>query len=980
MTHTARTFLEPREDLAVGSRHEGFTVIAIEQIPELSGCAYQLRHDASGARMLWLACDDANRAFAIGFKTPPADDTGVFHILEHSVLCGSERFPVKEPFVTLLKTSMQTFLNAMTFPDKTLYPVASTNVTDLENLMDVYLDAVLHPAIYRRPRIFEQEGWHFELEAPDAPLTYNGVVLNEMKGATSDPDDVLFSEVSRALFPNTAYRFESGGNPRAIPTLTYDEFLDNHARHYNLANSYTILYGDLDLDRELAFIGKRFAQAEQRCAKAPNPLGLQSPVAAPTRRIEMATAPENASVALAYVIGTSAQRERMLAADILLDALCGSNEAPLKRRVLDAGLGEDFSAMLLDQMLQPQIMFTLKGAKAGVAEQFRALVESTCAELAEAGIPADRLRASLAQAEFNLREREFGVADGVAYAMAAMSSWLYDDDDPVSYVRYEQELARMKDGLANGYFEQLLREIVPENAHSALIDLVPVAEGDAAEELAELARIKEGMSADDLQHVIDEVAALRYEQELEDAPEDLAKLPRLSVADIGSAAAEEPVAQEAGALPYLVHDIDTHGIAYVSHYFDLSGLAFDELPYAGLLISLLGKLDTERRSASELDTAVEENLGMLSFFTETYAHDDDASSVRSMLVVSASALYEKLEALAELPREIWATTLFDDTDRMHAILQQRRIGHEQLYLNSGHAAAMARAGTYFSPEALMADQMGGVSFYLFLKDLLAAWDERKDALCEKLAGLIERIFRMDAATISFAGSSEMRARFQELAGTLGLAEGVQGGMQLEMPETVARNEAFITPSNVAFVCETGPASPRDAGSRGSWAVATRALSFDYLWNEVRVKGGAYGTGFRHNADGTMQFWSYRDPNVDGTIGRYEAAPAWLAAWNPSQEELEGYIVSAVAGHDAPVKPRALARRQDGDFFRGRDAAWRDETRSQMIATTADDVHALADALADLAQGSGICVFGSRETVAASGIDFEITELMGSSEA
>ncbi len=980
MAESARSFTAPRADLAVGTVHEGFTVTAIHELPELSGCAYQMRHDASGARMLWIACDDANRAFAIGFKTPPADDTGVFHILEHSVLCGSDRFPVKEPFVTLLKTSMQTFLNAMTFPDKTLYPVASTNVTDLENLMDVYLDAVLHPAIYSRPRIFEQEGWHYELESPEAPLTYNGVVLNEMKGATSDPDDMLFSEVSRALFPDTAYRFESGGAPRAIPTLTYEEFLDNHARHYNLANSYTILYGDLDIDRELAFIAQRFATVEVRPDKVPNPLTLQAPVAAPLRTFKMATAPENASVALAYVIGTSAQRERMLAADILLDALCGSNEAPLKRRVLEAGLGEDFSVTLLDSLLQPQIMFILKGAKAGIAEQFRALVEDACRELAEQGIPADKLSASLAQAEFNLREGEFGLADGVAYAMTVMSSWLYDDDDPVSYLRYEQELAHMKAGLETGYFEQLLREMVPENAHSALIDLVPVAEGDAAEETAELARIKEGMSADDLQHVIDEVAALRDEQEREDAPEDIAKLPRLSVADIGEAAPEEPIACEQAALPYLVHGVDTHGIAYAYHYFDLSGLSFDELPYAGLLTSLLGKLDTAEHNASDLDTAIEENLGMLNFFTETYARDGEADAVIPLFVVSGSALAEKLEALATLPREVWASTLFDDQDRILAILQQRRIGHEQAYLNSGHSAAMARALTYFSPAALVADQLGGVSLYLFLKDLLANWDERKDAFCEKLASLGARIFRADNVTVSFAGSPEMRTRFQELAGTLGLPTDGAFERMLEVPAPTVRNEAFVTPSNVAFVCETGPASARDAATRGTWDVATRAISYDYLWNEVRVKGGAYGTGFRHNPNGTMQFWSYRDPGIDATLARYEAAPAWVAAWDPAPEELEGYIVSAVAGHDAPVKPRVLARRQDGDYFRGRAPEWRDETRAQMIATTAEDVRALAEPLADVAPARGLCVFGSREAIAASGVDFEVIELMGAAEA
>ena len=373
MTHHPHPprFATPDPALAVGTTHQGFTVTAIEPLPELSGTAYIMRHDATGARLMWLACDDPNRSFAIAFKTPPADDTGVFHILEHSVLCGSERFPVKEPFVNLLKSSMQTFLNALTFPDKTMYPVSSTNVADLENLMDVYLDAVLHPAIYHRPRIFEQEGWHYEYDRDDDPLAYNGVVFNEMKGALSDPDEVAFMNISRDLFPDTPYRFESGGDPRAIPTLTYERFIDHHARHYNLPNSYTILYGDLDIERELAFVGERFDAACDRGAGAPNPLPLQAPVASPMRRVEMATAPENASVTLAFVLGTFADRERILATDILLDALMGSNEAPLKRAVLDAGLGDDFQVSLIDGLLQPLVLFTLKGAHEGVAEQFR---------------------------------------------------------------------------------------------------------------------------------------------------------------------------------------------------------------------------------------------------------------------------------------------------------------------------------------------------------------------------------------------------------------------------------------------------------------------------------------------------------------------------------------------------------------------------------------------------------------------------------
>ena len=685
-----KNFAEPRAELAVGTTHAGFTVTSVEPLSELSGCAYVMRHDATGARALWLACGDVNRAFAISFKTPPADDTGVFHILEHSVLCGSDRYPVKEPFVNLLKTSMQTFLNALTFPDKTMYPVASTNVADLENLMSVYLDAVLHPAIWHRRRIFEQEGWHLEA-ADDGTLSYNGVVLNEMKGALSDPDDVLYQALTRSLFPDTCYGHESGGNPRAIPTLTYEAFLDNHARHYAPSNAYVFLYGDLDVDRELALVDEALCGAAERGAGSPNPLVPQAPVRAPRAEVRMATAPGNSEVGLSYVIGTAADRTRVLAADVLLDALCGSNEAPLKRRVLDAGLADDFSASLIDGVLQPQVMFCLRGLREGAGARFRELVESTCAELAEAGIPRDKLEASLAQAEFNLREGDWGgYPDGVALAMQAMSSWLYDDGRPVDYLRYEDSLAELKRGLSEGLFERLLHEVVCESAHCAEVELVPVEDGDADEEAAELARLRAGMGEKDLEAVRAEVDALRAEQEAPDSPEALATLPQLRVSDIGPAPAEPAAFEVEAPLPCVAHELDTHGIDYVYHYFDLRHLDFGELPWVGVLTELLGRLATARRSASDLDTLVETNLGGLDFFVETYTRDDDLSFAAPTLVVGASALSEKAAALCELPAEVWGETDFGDLARVRDILTQRRVALEQYYLSSGHAAALLK--------------------------------------------------------------------------------------------------------------------------------------------------------------------------------------------------------------------------------------------------------------------------------------------------
>ena len=934
-----KDFLAADPALAVGTRHAGFTVTGVERLPEISGHAYLMRHDASGARALWLACADVNRAFAIGFRTPPVDDTGVFHIIEHSVLCGSDRYPVKEPFVNLLKTSMQTFLNAMTFPDKTVYPVASTNVADLENLMGVYLDAVLHPAIYRRPRIFEQEGWHLEA-ADDGSLSYNGVVFNEMKGALSDPDDALYQAVGRALFPDTCYGHESGGNPRAIPSLTYEAFLDAHARHYALPNSYTVLYGDLDIDRELAFIDERFRGADRRGAGAPNPLELQAPVRAERTTLEMATAPSNSSVGLAYVVGTAAERTRVLGADILLDALCGSNEAPLKRRVLDAGLADDFSAILVDGVLQPHALLILRGLRDGAGERFRALVERTCAELAEGGIPRDKLEASLAQAEFNLREGDFGgYPDGVALSIAALSGWLYDDGRALDYLRYEDALAELKRGLDEGYFERLLRELVCESGHAA------------------------------------EVAALRAEQEAPDAPEALAALPQLTPADIEPPAPEPAPLEAEAPLPCVAHELDTHGIDYVYHYFDLRRLSLEELSWAGVLTDLLGRLDTARHTASDLDTLVETNLGSLDFFCETATRDDDLSFAAPRLVVGASALSEKVGSLATLPSEVWGETSFGDLGRIRDVLTQRKVSLEQYFVGSGHAAASQRANTYFSAAAVASSRMGGLDYYLFLRDLLARWDELSPELPGRLSALAARVFTADEVTVSFTGSAADRARFWETGGTLGLARAGSVAHALEIPAPEPRNEGFVIPSPVCYVTRAAGRSAADAGAPGQWAVAARALSYDYLWNEVRVKGGAYGCGFRRSTEGLTLFWSFRDPSVDATLARYDAAAAWLAGWEPTPEELDGYVVATVAAHDAPLKPRQLARRQDAARFDGRPDGWRDAVREQELSATAEGLRGLAAALADEGAPRGVCVFGGREALEASGLDLQITELV-----
>ena len=927
--------------LVPGTTCHGFAVERRETVPELDSDAYVLRHTASGARLLYLACDDENKAFAIGFKTPPADSTGVFHILEHSVLCGSAKFPVKEPFVDLIKSSMQTFLNAMTYPDKTIYPVATTNEQDLYNLMDVYLDAVFNPAIYTKPTIFEQEGWHYELDLPEGAegegggrsanlregtLRYNGVVFNEMKGALSDPMSVLDDAVNAALYPDTAYAHESGGDPRAIPALTYEQFLDTHARHYNPSNSYITLYGDLDVDRALAFLDERYlsqpsaasrrmdaavAAGEDPSALAPNPLGVQAPVTCEYKRVEMATTPENALVGLGLVLGSALDRKRTIAADILFEALLGSNEAPVKKAILAAGLGGNVVSYTAAESLQPYELIMLQNAQPGVARELRRVFQDACRDLCEHGVPRERLEAIISSNEYDLRQRDYGIADGVAIACDALSTWLYDDDAATLALKYGPVYEELRGELDGSYFEDLLRE---------------------------------------------------------------------RVSDIGEARPEPPLIVDTTApIPCLRHGIPTNRLAYAMQYFDLSCVAFEDLPYVTLLCRLLKQLPTSEHSAEELDNLLAGKLGFLSFTTEVMTQPD-VDGVRPYLLVSAGALSEKIDALASLPREVWSSTLLlnADADRMRDVLTQIRIGLEQGFINNGHSAALGRAMSYSSPSAVVREQLSGVDFYLFLRDLLEHFDERLDDLRAKLAELAGRIFVADGCLASFTGSNEDFNAYWAAAGDLGLGagDGADAGRDaLVVPTPRDRHEAFVIPSDICFAASA--CDPRRLGLdvTGAWAVAANALSYDYLWNEIRVKGGAYGCGFRAAGERQTAFYTYRDPAIDPSIERVARAGEWLGSFEPDEAAFEGFIVSCVSGMDAPVKPYALTKRRNTTYLAGLDPHAREERRAQMLAATPGELRSLGADVTRIAAVSPSCVFGGRDVIAKSNAGFTVVDLL-----
>ena len=973
--------------LQPGSTLHGFTIAKREALPEIDGEAIQGVHIASGARLLFLKNDDNNKSFAIGFRTPPKDDTGVFHILEHSVLCGSQRFPVKEPFVDLLKGSMQTFLNAMTFGDKTLYPVASTNEQDLFNLMDVYLDAVFHPNIYGKRAIFEQEGWHYELS--DEGLVCNGVVFNEMKGALSDASSVLYDKLQEGLFPHNCYAFESGGTPAAISTVTYEDYLDEHRRHYRTDNSYIILYGNLDADRALAFLDERYLApvAAEQCDRdearaqagleplVPRSIELHDPVRG-RARVPMKTAPENACAGEAYVIGSSHDRVRVMAADILLDALLGSNEAPLKRALLDLGVAHDVHAFVSEAVLQPFAVVEMQ-MPAPEGDLTRAdIIKREVGKLLDAGLDHELVEAALSHEEFQMREHDFGVADGVVLAMSALSGWLYDDGAATDYLRYEDAFAELRAQMDNGYFEDLARALFIDNDHVASVEVVPDENASDGGLSARLASVEEGLDEQDRERIRREVALLRELQEAPDAPEAIATLPRLSVDDIGPAP-EEPTfgPVEGASVTCIRHEVPTRGIVYTYRYFDMRGLAFDELPYASLLANVLGKLGTARHTAAQIDTLVQGKLGNLTFFTDVSESCDDPDRALPLFAVSASALSENAEWAATLPREVMLESDFSDAGKILDVLKQRKIGMEQSFANAGHSCASARLKSYYDRAGVIREQLGNVGFYGFLCDLIEHYDERAAELAAKLADVASRLFRDDACTMSFAGSDGDYERFWQAGAACGNA-GIGGEGRLVVPEPVVRNEAFVVPTDICYAAVGWDRRQLGEPHSGAWLVAARALSYDYLWNEVRVKGGAYGVGFQALRTGNLRFYSYRDPHLDETLERFSESCGWLARFEPSREDLDGFIVATVAKIDAPVKAREVVRRQMGDHFSGRTTADRRRVRQQVVEASAQDVQALAPVLGEAIGKGAVCVFGNRGILEGAKADLELVSLVG----
>ncbi len=951
----------------MNSETHGFILKSTRELEELGGKFHELEHQKTGARLVWLERAEENKTFAIAFQTQPWDDTGVFHILEHSVLCGSERYPVKEPFVELMKSSLNTFLNAITFPDKTIYPVSSRNQQDFINLMRVYLDAVFHPLLHTKPEIFAQEGWHYEL-AEDGAASYKGVVFNEMKGAFSSPDTLLESEMNRRLFPDTCYRFVSGGDPAHIPELTYEQFSAAHKRLYHPSNAYLFLDGAVDIGQVLSILDGEFLSAYDR-APAPPDIPAQPPVDGGRAQAVYELSPQEglegrARLAAGFAACTFRDRAEQAALSVLSAILCGDNQAPLKRRLLESGLARDVQMSLRDGVRQPWVLLEARDIAADGAERISAALRDELERLALEGLDHAQIFAALDNLEFQMRQRDYGsMPQGLVLGFQVMESWLYGGD-PAANLCVGTLFDDLRHSCGQGYFEALLRRVLLENSHTAQVLLLPSHTAGQERQAAETARLRAAQAA----WSEADAAALRARQtEIEawqnapDTPEQLASIPMLRLDQIPAEPEALPLQEETFAgLPTLRHPLPTGGITYLNLYFSADDLTPEELSQAAFLCQLLGDLDTRTRDSSQLRRVRRSLFGSLQFGVEAYGALGAPDRCRTFLCASGSMLDGKAEPAAQLLAEILTETLLDAPEKIRALLCQRRTALSEQLVMSGHAAAMGRVAACCTAEGAAQERAGGITYYRWLKELEEQFEARFPSLREGLAGLAARLFCRSRLTlgVTVSGCETPRAIADVLAAHL-----PQGSFRLPAAPAVrprgGRREGIVIPADVAFAAMGGalPQAPS-----GGAKVLGRAASLAYLWNAVRVQGGAYGAGMVMRDSGMAGFYSYRDPSPHRTLDCYQGTADFLAGMG--EMDLTGLILGAVAESDPLLTPRMKGRTDDARHWRGITHADLCRVRRETLSAAPEELVGLAQAVRTMTDRAAVCVLGSRRQLEA----------------
>ena len=897
-----------------------YELLQKHHLKDLQSDGYILKHKKSGAKIVLLSNNDENKVFSIGFRTPPKDSTGLPHILEHSVLCGSKRFPSKDPFVELVKGSLNTFLNAMTYPDKTVYPIASCNDKDFQNLMHVYMDAVFYPNIYEHDEIFRQEGWSYKLDSADGKLAYNGVVYNEMKGAFSSPEGVLDRVVLNSLFPDTSYRNESG-DAEVIPELTYEQFLDFHRTYYHPANSYIYLYGDMDMAEKLEWLDKEYL-SQFDAIEIDSEIKKQE---AFTERKEVEIAysissneSEEDSTYLSYnkVIGTSLDRNLYLAFEILDYALLSAPGAPLKKALVDAGIGRDIMGSYDNGIYQPVFSIVAKNANVEQKEAFISVVENTLKSIVENGMDKKAIEAGINYHEFRYREADFGnFPKGLMYGLQIFDSWLYDDEKPFIHLDAIETFNFLKEQVNTNYFEELIQKYLLDNTHASIV-VVKAEKGRTArleKELDEkLQAYKASLSKEEVDRLVERTAQLIAYQEEPSTEEELKTIPVLEREDISREIA--PIYNEEKYFDdtlMIYHNIETNGIGYVDLLFDLSSVPAEMLPYVGILQSVLGIIDTENYEYGELFNEINVHTGGIGTSLEMYPDVTKAKEkeFKATFEMKSKALYNKLPVAFTMMKEILVHSKLDDEKRLKEILDMAKSRLQMRFQSAGHLTSALRAMSYASPLAKFKDITNGIGFYQTVNDICEHFEEKKEELIENLQKLCTMLFRADNMMISYTAAEEGLANMDKLIAEL------KADLYKENVENVPcvlhcekKNEGFKTSSKVQYVARAGNFIDQGVEYTGALQILKVILSYDYLWQNVRVKGGAYGYMSSFNRLGDGYFVSYRDPNLEKTNEIYEGITDYLRTFDVSDRDMTKYIIGTISNIDQPMNPVAKGDR------------------------------------------------------------------------
>lgn len=961
-----------------------YEILDEHRVEDVQSDGFILRHKKSGARIAILSNNDDNKVFYIGFRTPPEDETGVPHIIEHTTLCGSKKFPVKDPFIELAKGSLNTFLNAMTYPDKTVYPVASCNDQDFKNLMDVYLDAVFNPNITKYEEIFKQEGWHYELTGKDDELKINGVVYNEMKGAYSSPDEVLSSQIYRSLFPDNTYSKDSGGNPEYIPKLTYEAYLDFYHKYYHPSNSYIYLYGDMDVVERLEWLDKEYLSLYDY--KKVNSEINKQPAFDEIKNVEaqysitMDDSQENKTY-LSYnrVVGDTLDEMLYQAFDVLDYALVSSPGAPVKQALIDAGIGDDVYGSYDAGILQPVFSFVAKNANASQADEFESIIENTLKEVVKTGINKEALLAGINSSEFKFREADFGqFPKGLLFGLNCLDSWLFDDMKPFIHLECLGTFAKLRKAVDTDYFEKLIQEYLLDNTHGSSVTVKPKRGlGNEREEALanELSDYKASLSDEEIKKLIEDTEHLKKYQEEPSSDEDLRKLPMLTRADMKKNAMPfSNIEDELLDVKVVRHDIESNGIDYISFLFDAGDFAQSELGYLGFFTNALGLVSTEKYSYTDLANATNIYTGGISTGTASHPDIKDRNNFVFKFEVKLKVLEKNLDKALELMEQMLLSSDFTDTKRLGELVAQIKARLQANLSSSGHLVAAMRSMSSFSRYALYQDELKGIAFYRSICRIEKELSESPKSVSDKLAAIAKKLFARNRMLISFTGNNEAYGNAKPSLEKViaGFDKMSAVGNQAEAHFNTAK-EAFIDASQIQYVAKTGDFICEGYEYTGALRLLRIILSYDYLWINVRVKGGAYGCMNTFLRSGESYFVSYRDPNLSDTLDVYDRIPEYIKSFSPDERDMTKYIIGTFSALDTPMNPEAKGSRSLSAYLEGITYEQIQKERNEILNAQPEDIRRLADLVEAVLKKDSICVIGNENMIKESAGLFENVE-------